>query len=363
MLRWEEALSQAKNAETLEGLREIHRSLFSLLRSSRPECGEIARTYALLSRVHDGLMQRALQLAEQHVKMEGIGIPPEEYCWLVMGSAGRRELTVWADQDNGIIYRSGGEQNDEQVQAFLERLAERGVAYLRRIGYPLCPGNVMATNRRWRKTECEWKEMLGRWMRGLSVDDVRFLLIAADFRVIYGAKALGDRLRNWFATMVRERKPVLLRLAEHATVYEVPIGIFGQIFTERWGPYTGKLDLKHGVYVHFVNGVRLWALANGIEETSTLERIARLAEQRVFTEADSRAFAAAFSSVLCLRLWQHMDQGQEEAWQEHHIDLKELPGDALHRLKEAMKSAKKLQQTIRRRLITRYLDAPGRFFR
>ena len=33
-----------------------------------------------------------------------LGPPPAPYCWIVLGSEGRREQTFKTDQDNALIY-------------------------------------------------------------------------------------------------------------------------------------------------------------------------------------------------------------------------------------------------------------------
>ena len=35
---------------------------------------------------------------------EGFGKPPVPYAFILFGSGGRSEQTLWSDQDNGLIY-------------------------------------------------------------------------------------------------------------------------------------------------------------------------------------------------------------------------------------------------------------------
>lgn len=58
--------------------------------------GNISRMISILN---DHILERLLTLLE-----EEMGPPPVPYCWLLMGSEGRREQTFKTDQDNAIIY-------------------------------------------------------------------------------------------------------------------------------------------------------------------------------------------------------------------------------------------------------------------
>lgn len=349
---WERIQATIESANSLETLRNVHYEVFSRLREEmlKPEAshGMTDERYRQLSDIHDRMIEKALHMAKLRVEEEGAGEAPESLSWLIMGSGGRHEQTVWSDQDNGLIYRISSGQDPERVRCYVERLAEAGVENLREIGYPLCPGNVMATNARWCKTLDGWKAMLTQWAKERSVDDIRYFLIASDFRKVFGDDAPADELREWLSALALNTRSLILRLAEHATVYEVPIGIFGQIFTEQWGPYTGKLDLKHGLYVHAVNGIRMLSFAYDVRETSTLERLQRLRSGGKWDAGDIGELERAFTFILYLRLVHHLKQETEEALMDHHIRLQSLSADELRELKQAMRSVKRLQHKIKK---------------
>lgn len=364
--KWETISSQIKGAASLDELRESHASLFSFLQCAQIKSIDTYQTYSLLSHMHDLMMKKALKFAEQTVHEEGCGSPPSSYCWIIMGSGGRREQTIGTDQDNGIVYQCSPHQDPQHVQTFVQRFATLGVEYLQKISYPFCPGNVMATNTRWCKSETEWKMMLGNWGNDLSVDSVRFLLIASDFRILYGNEALEEKLRDHFSCLVQNNHLLLPRLAEHAIVPPIPMGIFGQIFSEHWGMHAGKFNLKHGIYVQLVNNIRLWSLANGIQETSTLKKIVRLQEKKVWTASESGTVQSAFSHILYLRLQHHLRQNLQDHLQDHlldhYLDLKQLNKQDFSQLKQAMKVAKRLQHKTKQHFIPNYTESLKRMF-
>ena len=58
--------------------------------------GNIAR---IISEMKDRLVRRVLEISEHRV-----GPPPLPYCWLALGSEGRKEQTVKTDHDNALIF-------------------------------------------------------------------------------------------------------------------------------------------------------------------------------------------------------------------------------------------------------------------
>jgi CBS domain-containing protein len=77
-------------------------------------------------------------------------------CWLAFGSEGRSEQTIATDQDNGLLHDPAADR-----PAWLALAREVNEA-LDACGYPLCKGNVMASNpaccltARMARTLCDW---------------------------------------------------------------------------------------------------------------------------------------------------------------------------------------------------------------
>ena len=90
------------------------------------------------------LTRRAAELAEARLYEAGKGRPPVPYAVLVLGSAGRGESLLAADQDNAIVYETG-EPSASEDQWF-EALGIEIAAILDAAGVPFCKGGVMARN-------------------------------------------------------------------------------------------------------------------------------------------------------------------------------------------------------------------------
>src|SRR5699024_6828863 len=106
----------------------------------------------------DAATRRLLVLAE-----EELGSPPVPYCWVGLGSQARGEMGVASDQDNALVLADdaatvpGGDE-------YFAALAERVCGGLDRAGFPLCPGEVMASNPAWRHTTSGWMRRVADWV-------------------------------------------------------------------------------------------------------------------------------------------------------------------------------------------------------
>lgn len=255
-----------------------------------------------LNRVHDALIRRAVELAERAMKEEGSGTAPLPYAFVLYGSGGRGEQTMWSDQDNGLIYADPpDEEMEERAKRYFEALAEKIGANLLQAGYPPCSGGVICTNVNWRKTLSEYKAMLREWLDDPAWENVRYLLIAADMRTVYGNAEIGAAaLDDLFERVAAD--PAMLKYMLHNTLYhKVSLGVFGQLIKERYGEDAGGVDVKYGAYIPIVNGLRLLALEAGVRFTSTEERIAALVRAGKVDEEIGADWEESLSIALKLR--------------------------------------------------------------
>ncbi|HRQ83142.1 MAG TPA: DUF294 nucleotidyltransferase-like domain-containing protein, partial [Azospirillaceae bacterium] len=80
-------------------------------------------------------------------------------CLIVMGSEGRGEQILKTDQDNGVIFRDGVATANWSV-ALLDFNRRLGA-----LGYPPCPGGVMAANGEWAQPQAAFRRSLSLWLR------------------------------------------------------------------------------------------------------------------------------------------------------------------------------------------------------
>lgn len=249
-----------------------------------------------LNEVHDALINRAIELARAEL-MQVLGEPPCDYAFLLFGSGGRGEQTLWSDQDNGLIY---GERT-EVAEIYFRHLAERIASMLRTAGYPPCQGNVLATNAQWCKSIGSWFEMIDAWVAEPDWENVRYMLILADARCIYGQEALTVALLAYFREQVYWQPQLLAAMLRNTLHHKVAVGVFGQLIVERYGEDAGNFDVKYGAYIPMVNAIRLLAYVHGVHESSSLMRIDGLQRIGAIDGKTAGEWAEAFESALQLR--------------------------------------------------------------
>lgn len=344
---WAALHAQLRSAESGEGLRQIH--LAGLRLADRAADGgleseaTIQETFDRLARFHDALTARTVAIAERQLAAAGEGPAPLPFCWLLLGSGARREQTVRVDQDNALLYADPADADAAaRAGAYFALLAGRVTALLAEAGYPLCSGNVMASNPRWRGAWSEFRDRLGGWVDALDVDSLRFLLIAADFRAVYGEGALADRLRRWFVQRAKRAPAFLARAAAHGLVHRVPLGVFRHFLLERHGAHFGAVNVKEGAYFQFVHSVRVMTLANGAEAIGTLERIEALCEAGAWDRATAATYRAHFAGLLRLRLARHLAAADGKA--ADYVRPRDLAAPDRAALRAAMAAARRLQR-------------------
>ncbi|MGH7314345.1 MAG: DUF294 nucleotidyltransferase-like domain-containing protein, partial [Candidatus Rokuibacteriota bacterium] len=150
----------------------------------------------IVSELNDLVIRRVLALVEQNLVKDGSGTPPVGFCWLVLGSEGRREQTIKTDQDNALVYADPSPTLRRAAERYFARFAEQAIESLVRLGYPRCPGGSMASNARWCQPLPVWQRYFAEWVRDPLPQNVLYSSIYFDLRPVAGAEALAGALRE-----------------------------------------------------------------------------------------------------------------------------------------------------------------------
>ncbi|MBD0381108.1 DUF294 nucleotidyltransferase-like domain-containing protein [Paenibacillus sedimenti] len=293
-------------------LERIHLSeQFDELRITRDQVHEMFREHLLfayspdlgrdVNEIHDSFIRRTIEIAEHMLEDQGHGKPPVPYAFMLFGSGGRSEQTLWSDQDNGLIYEDNKNHTEEELENYFARLVDCILQGLEVLGYPPCEGNVVSSNRQWRKPLSHYIEMMMGWLEEPSWENVRYLLIMADMRCVYGSECLVIHLKNELLTYVRNNPGILKYLLSNTLHHKISLGVFGHLIRERYGEDAGGFDIKYGAYIPIVNGIRLLAIQSGIQSSSTLERVSQLKDQLFITDVYADEWRQAFGTALKLR--------------------------------------------------------------
>ncbi|NIQ93291.1 MAG: cyclic nucleotide-binding protein, partial [Desulfuromonadales bacterium] len=158
------------------------------------------------------------------MKAEGHAPPDIRFCFLIMGSGGRREMLLDPDQDNGLIYEDVPDERLPEIEAFFGPFSEKLVDALHQVGYPLCEGKVMANNPIWRGRLKDWRERLTDWVNDPEPQKVRYSSIFFDFVSLAGEASLAEDLRDIVHHLIDDFPGFLYHMMSLDLRYKVPVG-------------------------------------------------------------------------------------------------------------------------------------------
>ncbi|MFZ5647107.1 MAG: DUF294 nucleotidyltransferase-like domain-containing protein [Bacillota bacterium] len=328
-----------ESAKNLDELAIYGQEVDNLLNALVAERASVPELFEIISEMHDRLTCRVIELCEQEMIRKGYGPPPADYCWINMGSAGRKEQTLRTDQDNGIIHADC----DPESAKYFKILGGIVVEELVRAGFDWCKGGTMASNPLWCRSISQWKDVVSIWITRAEPEDTRLLTILLDFRPVYGKKDLAQDL--WGQIFEVFKKPVKAWhfLTADEVQVKVPLTIFGGFVTEKSGPNKNELNLK-AVCRHIVNCVRVFAVKSEISDPSTLGRLSLIKKNRVLPEEDVEYVQNAYEILMMLRIRENIKKVKQGKNADNFINPYNLSIIEQSLLKNALSAITRLQK-------------------
>ncbi|WP_301102100.1 DUF294 nucleotidyltransferase-like domain-containing protein [Propionivibrio sp.] len=274
-------------------------------------------------------------------------LPYVPWCWLVFGSEGRLEQTLATDQDNGLLFAAASADDAASLrQAFLP-FARAVNEALDACGFPLCQGQIMASNPAWCLSLDEWQSAFGAWMQEAQPLALLNSTIFFDFRVLYGQESLASELREWLLKRAPTHPIFLRALVDNTMNWASPLNWWQGFRFDGKHAFAHTIDLKlHGARP-FVDAARIYALAHGVPETNTVERLRAAASKSGMPTRETAALVDAFYHIQRLRLEKQIGGGVNAA-APNRVNPDHLHKLDRHILKESLKQARSLQQRLAR---------------
>ncbi|MGK2906383.1 MAG: putative nucleotidyltransferase substrate binding domain-containing protein [Desulfuromonadales bacterium] len=341
-------LGNVREEAHVEGLASIHQELVQVARVLLSETRSTPEVMEILSHIHHAIIRRTYQICLDEMAADGLVLPDIRHCFLIMGSAGRREMLLYPDQDNGFIFEDFPDERQSEVDAFFVPFSEKLNTALARAGYPLCDGDVMARNKDWRGRLVDWQERLNSWLLDPEPTHVRNSSIFFDFMPLAGDVELAHELREMVAKGIATHQGFIYHMMTLDLRYKVPLGLLGRFQVEKEGGNAGLLSVKYGGCVYIVDCVRMFALERGVQAISTKDRLQALVAENVFAAETAEHIRAAFEALTFLRLRHEI--GLIEAGQapSHFLDPHALSKTEQDLLKESFQAVAKLQDATKR---------------
>ncbi len=328
-----------RGAQDLEGLIGAADDIRRLAERMLAEGGAAEPLTQLISSLNDHLCGRLIELTQRE-----FDLPDVKWAWLAFGSEGRFEQTLSSDQDNGLVFAAPAHQAEAVRQALLPFAAEVNKR-LDTLGFPLCKGNVMASNPELCLSLDEWHQRYASWLRCTTPQALLNATIYFDFRPLFGEEALAAELSEWLRKNIPGATLFLRFMAENALTTQPPLGFLSDFSFDGSKDFPRTIDLKASGTRLFVDAARILALANGIGETSTPERLRAAAAKGKIGRDDVAALIDGFFFLQQLRLRQQ--QSGTPQGLANRVDPAALNELDRFVLKETFKQAKKLQSRLR----------------
>ena len=336
---------------TVQDLAGAQHRIAGLLPLLLREGAKASHVTRVVAEVNDRLIVKILQFAEAK-----FGPAPAPYCWVVLGSEGRREQTFKTDQDNALIFADSA---DGGARDYFAQLAAFAQDALSTCGYPLCQGNYMASNPRWRQPLEEWLNYFQAWITNAELHGTEDALIFFDMRPVAGDfslfQALTAKTREW----LKDAGLFKSVLAYVSTTHKPPLGFFRNFVLERTGEHKNQLDLKLYGTGPIANAARLFALDAGIEHTNTLDRLSALPAP----ENDPTVFQdlqEAFEFLTLLRVECQLRQVRDGKDLSNYVAPDSLTNLQRSLLKEAFRATARAQALIEENFRTAIWSQLGR---
>jgi CBS domain-containing protein len=329
--------------QQISGLYDLSNKVHQVVRSLIEEGAKANNITRMIAVLNDHILEKMLSLL-----LEEFGPAPLPFCWLLMGSEGRREQTFKTDQDNAIIYAdSDDDELNRQAVEYFESFAQTAIGHLVKCGYPLCPGEIMASNPKWRQPLSVWKGYFRSWCKTPTPESVLNSTIFFDFKSEFGSVELAAELRREVLEYSQREELFLTHMARNCLVSRPPLSFFRNFVVEKDGKHKDTFDLKRKGMVFFVDFGRLMSLKYGVDETNTLARLRSLMQGEYLSESLGTELVEAYEFLMQVRLVHQLKQMEEGVEPDNYIKPADLSDLERQTLKEAFAVIGRLQEFIK----------------
>ncbi|MDD2310691.1 MAG: putative nucleotidyltransferase substrate binding domain-containing protein, partial [Desulfuromonadaceae bacterium] len=334
----QQLVREIEEAATMEDLKALHQRVEELVRHLIGTGVHIRDLVRLIAHLNDRIVIRLLDF----LRSERFAGLTEQFAFVVLGSEGRSEQTLTTDQDNALVYADDLAAGDvHQLEEFSTILIDSLIA----IGVPSCPGGIMAKNEQWRRSLSQWRIVLDGWFSIPTPENIMNVSMFSDLRMLSGDPSLELELKKYVTGRLQGNDLYLGHMTANLLRFAVPLGWFGKIKTEK-GEHAGRVDLKKAGIFTITEGVKILALANGVQETGTTQRIEHLIKLEVLAQKEADDLIASFYALVHFRLRTQVDAINSGRQPDNRITLAGLNRMEQERLKAALEGVRSFQKSM-----------------
>ena len=326
----------ADNAAALPALSAELPELQMHMLSGGATSGQIGQA---VSSIADALASRLLELGEAQ-----LGPAPVPYAWLAGGSQGRQEQTTHSDQDNALVLHD--DFDPATHGEYFEALARFVTDGLDTCGFRYCPGDIMASNPKWRQPLQHWLANYRQWMRHTDAPSARLLINFLDLRLVAGDAGLHEKLCEAISAESVHDERYLAQLVENTLENRPPLGFFRSFVVIDSGEHANKLDIKTKGIIPIVDLARIQALAVGVTEVNTVRRLRACAARKVLSAEAASELEEAYEFLGLLRVRHQVEQIRAGHGADNFIDPDGLTSLERRHLKDVFAVIASMQRTL-----------------
>ena len=337
---------------SIDQLVELHVQIDRVLEMLLRQGGSARAMLELVTEFNDRLTRKLLFLVEEQMDHEGLGRAPVPFCWMALGSEGRKEQTLRTDQDNALVYANIPAGREERVKKWFLDFAERVVEGLVRCGFPRCQGGIMASNPRWCQSERAWQKTFLSWVQNPDPKTLRLASIFFDFRSIYAEADFLDKLAELLGKAIEGNRLFLRHMARNGLYNRPPLGFLRQFVVLKSGEHKDQLNLKLRGLTPMVDGARVLALDQGIRHTNTLDRLEATARAGLLPRDMADDLREAFGFITVLRVKSHLEARSQGNLPDNYVNPASLNKLQRKMLKESFGVISRFQELLEHRYQT-----------
>ncbi len=347
-------MTQIPQAVSIKELHALFRVIKETAADAQDEHHRPSAAVRYLSDTHLALQRRAIELTLKWMESKGHGKPPCGFAILIMGSGGRKEMMLDPDQDNGIIIQDCPEYKKSTSKAWFDQFCKRMNKNLDRVGYFLCPGEIMARNPVYQKTLSQWKNQITKIIQQPSEKGARWSNILFDFDTLYGDDRLTSELRLHVFSEINNNPKLLQMMMEHDAEGSPAIGMFNRLITTKTiAAKSSKksktievIDIKRNGLRIIADAARIFALQNGVAVQNTTDRLAALVRIGKLSNDMCESVSEAYEELLDMLLTHQIEQAENGKKLDKSINPEELTPQTRSTLRMAMRAVKRFQDSL-----------------
>lgn len=333
-------IKEIKRAITTKELKQVREKLTELIQTSIAKNIPLPHVYNIAGEIIFAINKRAVELS-----ILDLGSPPARFCWLSIGSQGRKEQLLLTDQDSFLIFEDVAEEKYKEVKDYFLKLAKRTTAILEKVGYSYCLYNHMASNMFLCKSLTDWIKQYNSWIKTPGEKSNEISSIFFDYEMVFGEQKLEDTITE--AIFSNSKNNLFFDyLGNDALRKSAPLNFFKKFTVEEEGENKGKFDIKTKALMPLIDGARLFALSlklRGINNTYL-----RFKQLAISDPKYSEIYLNCAEAFLTLSKFRTLE-GLKNDSPGDFINLEELSKADKEKLKNALSPMRDLEELIKDR--------------